>query len=76
MLDVNLKGVFLCGMAVLPVMMTRRYGKIVNIGSLAGLRMSFFGRADYAASKHGLTGLTQHLAWEAADYGIRSARAR
>jgi NAD(P)-dependent dehydrogenase (short-subunit alcohol dehydrogenase family) len=69
-LAVNLKGAFLCCQAVLPAMMARRRGKIVNIGSVAALRMSFFGSVEYTASKYALSGLTQHLAWELADYRI------
>lgn len=67
---VNLKGVFLCSQAVIPQMMKQNKGRIINISSLAGRRMSFFGSADYTASKHGVTGLTFHLAWELADSHI------
>ena len=69
-LKVNLKGVFLCCKAVIPVMMKQNKGRIININSLAGRRMTFFGSADYTASKHGGVGLTQHLAWELADSNI------
>jgi NAD(P)-dependent dehydrogenase (short-subunit alcohol dehydrogenase family) len=69
-LGVNLKGVFLCCQAVIPQMMKQNKGKIINISSLAGRRMTFFGSADYTASKHGVTGLTNHLAWELADSHI------
>jgi NAD(P)-dependent dehydrogenase (short-subunit alcohol dehydrogenase family) len=69
-IGVNLKGVFLCCQAVIPQMMTQKNGRIINISSLAGLRMTFFGSADYTASKHGVMGLTQHLAWELADSNI------
>jgi NAD(P)-dependent dehydrogenase (short-subunit alcohol dehydrogenase family) len=64
---VNLKGVFLCCQAVIPQMAKQGGGRIININSLAGRRMTFFGSADYTASKHGGIGLTQHLAWELAD---------
>jgi len=67
---VNLKGVFLCCKAVLPAMTARGAGRIVNIGSIASLRMTFFGSMDYTASKHGVIGLTHHLAWELADQRI------
>ncbi len=69
-LGVNLKGVFLCCKAVLPAMSARGRGRIVNIGSIAGRRMTFFGSADYTVSKYGVEGLTQHLAWELADRRI------
>ena len=69
-IGVNLKGVFLCCKAVLPSMIAKGKGKVVNIASTAGIRMTFFGSADYTASKHGVTGLTQHLAWEVAEHHI------
>jgi len=45
-------------------------GRIVNIGSTAAIRMTFFGGPEYTVSKHGVGGLTQHLAWELADSRI------
>jgi NAD(P)-dependent dehydrogenase (short-subunit alcohol dehydrogenase family) len=69
-LSVNLKGVFFGCQAAIPQMMKQGKGRIINIGSSAGKRMSFFGSADYTASKHGVTGLTLHLAWELADSQI------
>jgi NAD(P)-dependent dehydrogenase (short-subunit alcohol dehydrogenase family) len=69
-LGVNLKGVFLCCKAVLPAMTARGRGRIVNIGSIAGRRMTFFGSVDYTVSKYGVEGLTQHLAWELAEHRI------
>ena len=61
---------FLCCQAVIPQMMKQNKGRIININSLAGGSMTFFGSADYTASKHGGIGLTQHLAWELADSRI------
>jgi len=69
-LGINLKGVFLGIKAVLPTMIAKKYGRIINISSTAGLRMTFFGSVDYTVSKHGVTGLTNHLAWELADHNI------
>jgi 3-oxoacyl-[acyl-carrier protein] reductase len=69
-LAVNLKGTFLSCQAVLPQMMKQDKGRIINISSIAGIRMTFFGGLDYTVSKHGITGLTQHLAWELADSHI------
>jgi len=69
-LRVNLKGTFLCCQAVIPQMMKQGKGRIVNIGSTASIRMTFFGSVEYTASKHGQAGLTQHLAWELADSNI------
>jgi NAD(P)-dependent dehydrogenase (short-subunit alcohol dehydrogenase family) len=51
-------------------MMKQGKGRIVNIASTAGIRMTFFGSLDYTVSKHGVAGLTQHLAWELADSRI------
>ncbi len=69
-LGVNLKGVFLGIRAVVPTMIANKRGRIINISSTAGLRMTFFGSVDYTVSKHGVTGLTNHLAWELADHNI------
>ncbi len=69
-LGVNLKGVFLCCQAVIPHMMKQGKGRIVNIASTAGIRMTFFGSVDSTVSKHGVAGLSQHVAWELADSHI------
>ncbi len=69
-IGVNLKGVFLCCRAVLPHMVAKNWGRIINVASTAGIRMTFFGSVDYTASKHGVTGITSHLAWEVADHRI------
>ncbi|HNR35988.1 MAG TPA: SDR family oxidoreductase [Candidatus Hydrogenedentes bacterium] len=68
-LDVNLTGPFLCIQAVLPGMMARRRGRIINISSVAGLK-PIAEQAAYCASKHGLNGLTKVLAMELRPYGI------
>lgn len=44
--------------------MSQGKGKIINISSIAGVPMTFFRGADYTASKYGVMGLTNHLAWE------------
>jgi NAD(P)-dependent dehydrogenase (short-subunit alcohol dehydrogenase family) len=69
-MSVNLKGVFLCCQAVIPQMREQNKGRIVNISSVAGMRMTFLGGPEYTASKYGLQGLAQHLAWELADSRI------
>lgn len=69
-LNVNLKGVMLCCQAVIPQMIKQKKGRIVNIASTAGVRMTFLGGIEYTCSKHGLVGLTNHLAWELADANI------
>ncbi|OLD49665.1 MAG: hypothetical protein AUI83_12030, partial [Armatimonadetes bacterium 13_1_40CM_3_65_7] len=63
-IDVNLTGAFLFSQAVGREMLKRRYGRIINVASLAGLRSSVRGPhyAAYAASKAGLMGLTRELA--------------
>jgi NAD(P)-dependent dehydrogenase (short-subunit alcohol dehydrogenase family) len=69
-LDVNLKGVFLCAQAVLPVMKAKHVGRIIILASLAGRATSTLGGAHYTASKAGVLGLSRHLARELAPYGI------
>ncbi len=69
-LDVNLTGPFLCCKAVLPHMRRKRWGRIVNVASVAAKRISFTGAASYTASKAGLLGFTRHLAYEVAPHGI------
>jgi 3-hydroxybutyrate dehydrogenase len=69
MLDVNLTGVFLCTRAVLPSMLERGYGRIVNVASTAG-QIGYAYVAAYCAAKHGVIGLTRSLALEVATKGI------
>jgi len=69
-LDVNLSGAFICCRAVLPRMMERGCGAIVNLASIAA-RQAYRQRCAYAASKWGMLGLTRTLAAEAGAYGIR-----
>ena len=69
-LAVNLTGVFLCTKAVLPMMMSRRSGVIVNISSVAG-KMGYALRSPYAVSKWGVIGLTLTTAKEMGPYNIR-----
>ena len=70
MMDVNVKGVFLCTQAVLPIMKAQRSGKILNVSSSAGRSTSTFGGAHYTTSKAAVLGLTRHTAREVAPYGI------
>jgi NAD(P)-dependent dehydrogenase (short-subunit alcohol dehydrogenase family) len=70
MLDINLKGAWLVARRVLPHMMVRRSGVILNNSSVAGLR-GMARLSHYAASKWGLVGLTKSWAIELAPYGIR-----
>jgi 3-oxoacyl-[acyl-carrier protein] reductase len=69
-LDVNLKGAWLCSQAVLRPMLRRRDGHIINIGSYSG-RVGQRGQANYAAAKAGLIGLTASLAKEVGSRNIR-----
>jgi 3-oxoacyl-[acyl-carrier protein] reductase len=68
-IDTNLSGVFYCCRAALAPMRAQRYGRIVNIGSLAGLAGNV-GQVNYAAAKAGLVGLTRAIARETALDGI------
>jgi len=69
MMAVNLRSVFLCTRAVLPGMIERRWGRIINISS----QLAHKGAAEmahYAAAKAGVIGLTRSLAYEVAQNGI------
>jgi 3-oxoacyl-[acyl-carrier protein] reductase len=66
---VHLKGSFNCLQAVAPGMMERRYGRIVNVTSTAGL-LGTIGQINYSAAKAGIVGLTMSAAKELAKYGI------
>lgn len=69
-LDVNLKGYFLCTQAVARHMMERRYGKIINIASVAALGSVIPGTVNYVCSKAGVVQLTRASALELGPYGI------
>ncbi len=69
-LDTNLKSVFLLSRAVVPDMIRRQTGHIVNISSLAG-KNTFAGGAIYCASKSGLMGLSGSMAEDLRSHGIR-----
>src|SRR5437868_6116832 len=69
-IGINLDGVFYCNRAVVPVMLERDYGRIVNIASIAGKEGNPNASA-YSASKAGVIGLTKSLSKELAQTGIR-----
>ncbi len=68
-LDVDLKGVFLCTQAVLPAMMKQRYGKIINISSVAGFGGEDW-QANYVAAKAGVIAFTKSASRTAGPFGI------
>lgn len=68
-LDTNLKGAFFCMKAACRPMMKARFGRIINISSVVGLRGNA-GQANYAASKAGLIGMSKSAAKELAGRGI------
>ncbi|WP_439680952.1 SDR family NAD(P)-dependent oxidoreductase [Embleya sp. MST-111070] len=61
-LAVNVHGTFLCCQSALPAMRDARWGRIVNFSSTAGKTISTAGGAHYTTAKHGVLGLTRHLA--------------
>lgn len=67
-IEVNLKGTFLCAQAAAVPMIEQQYGRIVNTSSIGAL--GNIGQANYAASKAGVIGLTKTLALELARYNI------
>jgi 3-oxoacyl-[acyl-carrier protein] reductase len=69
-LEVNLGGLFRCCRAVVPKMMHRRRGSIVNVSSLSAIR-GLAGQTSYAAAKAGVVGLTRALAREVGRRGVR-----
>jgi NAD(P)-dependent dehydrogenase (short-subunit alcohol dehydrogenase family) len=68
-LDLNLKSVFFCVKAVTPIMKRQKYGRIINMSSIAGLG-GFLNCPAYCASKGGIVNLTKALACELAEHGI------
>jgi len=68
-LAINLSGTFYCSRAALPAMLERGWGRIINIASIAAKTGAPY-IAAYAASKHGVLGLTRSLAMEVAARGI------
>jgi NAD(P)-dependent dehydrogenase (short-subunit alcohol dehydrogenase family) len=69
MLDTHVKGAFLTTQAVLRTMVREKYGRVINIGSLAGVKM-MQAPVHYATAKAALKGFTESLAKEVGRYGI------
>lgn len=68
-INTNLKGTYLCTKAVVRNMIKEKYGKVINIASIAGVAGNF-GQTNYSASKAGIIGFTKSLAKELASRGI------
>ena len=68
-IDTNLKGVFNCTKQVARKMTKQKYGRIINLSSLAGV-VGNVGQANYSASKAGVIGITRTLAAELGSYGV------
>ncbi len=69
-IDVNLKGTFNCSKAIVEIMKQQRYGKIVNVSSIAGKMGDITSAPGYGPSKAGVDALTKTLARQLAPYGI------
>jgi 3-oxoacyl-[acyl-carrier protein] reductase len=69
-MDVNLRGTFLCCREAVARMIPRKSGYIINISSVVGFK-GYPNQAAYTASKHGIMGITKSLANEVSDEGIR-----
>jgi NAD(P)-dependent dehydrogenase (short-subunit alcohol dehydrogenase family) len=69
-LNLNLKSYFLCSKAVLPGMIARQHGHIINITSISGQRGGLICDVDYSAAKAGIMGFTRSLARWAAPHGV------
>lgn len=70
-LDINLKGAFLCSKEAVKIMTRQQYGKIISISSVVAF-IGNPGQANYTASKAGIIGLTKTIAKEYATRGIRA----
>ena len=72
LIETNLRGIFFTSRLVLPSMIERKRGHIINIASIAG-KVGSANRAVYCASKFGVVGFTESLAEEVRQYGIRAS---
>jgi NAD(P)-dependent dehydrogenase (short-subunit alcohol dehydrogenase family) len=70
-IDINLKGIWLCMKYEIPLMLKHGSGAIVNMSSVLGLVGTSLGVSPYVASKHGVLGLTKAIALEYAKQGLR-----
>ena len=69
-MDVNLKSIFLVSQAVIPIMKEKKYGKIINLTSIAARVGGGVGAGHYSASKGGILTLSKNMARELAPHGI------
>jgi 3-oxoacyl-[acyl-carrier protein] reductase len=69
-MDVNLKSIFLVSQAVIPIMKEKKYGKIINLTSIAARVGGGVGAGHYSASKGGILTLSKNMAKELAPHGI------
>ena len=69
-IDINLKGTFLCSLAVAKEMVKRKFGKIINVSSCSAIHPNP-GETAYGPSKAGIVALTRNNAYELGIYGIR-----
>ena len=69
-LDINVTGVLLCAQHAARRMIRERWGRIINIASVAGMRAVGVGRTGYGTSKAAIIGLTRQMAVELAEHGI------
>ncbi|MFI4847023.1 MAG: 3-oxoacyl-ACP reductase FabG [Candidatus Makana argininalis] len=68
-IDINLNSIFLISKYIIKIMIKKKYGRIINIGSLIG-SIGNIGQSNYSASKAGLIGLSKSLSYEVASMGI------
>jgi len=69
-IDCNLKGMFFCTKAVIPAMIEQKYGRIINLASIAVWIGSPIGETSYSAAKAGMVGFANSLSREVGQYGI------
>jgi NAD(P)-dependent dehydrogenase (short-subunit alcohol dehydrogenase family) len=69
-LNINVTGVLLCAQHGARLMLRERWGRIINIASVAGMRAVGVGRTGYGTSKAAVIGLTRQMAVELAEHGI------